>query len=152
MSVLTKHNQTIQHLAQQLRRWERTLGRSREEGELRSTGIAPLDDLLPDGGLHPGSLVECLSRNSGSGAETLAQKPLKEAYSDHRPLWMRFATNAGQKDSGTAVTSQTYVATQSGKKFHLPSCRTIQGRSTPKTFNTRAAALSELAPCLVCKP
>jgi len=28
----------------------------------------------------------------------LAQTPLKEAYSDHRPLWMRFKTNAGNFD------------------------------------------------------
>ena len=32
------------------------------------------------------------------GAETLSHDALKNAYSDHRPLWMRFKTNAGNYD------------------------------------------------------
>ena len=71
--------QTIHHLAKQLRRFERDQKQVtsnstkllRNKDRLISTGIAPLDALLPEGGLRPGSLVECLAVGRGSGAGTL---------------------------------------------------------------------------------
>jgi protein ImuA len=68
----TNHNQTVQHLAQQLRRFERTRGRGEQGNELLSTGIPALDDLLPERGIRRGTLIEWLSENAGGGAGTLA--------------------------------------------------------------------------------
>ncbi|MFQ5734843.1 MAG: ImuA family protein [Planctomycetaceae bacterium] len=63
---------TIQHLAQQLRRLERTAQSTQPEGERLSTGIPVLDDLLPERGIPPGTLIEWLSDGAGVGAGTLA--------------------------------------------------------------------------------
>jgi len=71
--------QTVQHLARQLRRLERDQKQVsshsakflRNKDRLISTGVAPLDVLLPEGGVRPGSLVECLAAGRGSGAGTL---------------------------------------------------------------------------------
>ena len=83
-------------------------------------------------------------------AVSLGHNDLKVAYSDHRPLWMCFRTNAGKKDGPAAPV--VYVGTKSGKKFHLPGCPTIKNRETPKTWTSREAAIAERGPCGVCKP
>ncbi len=83
MAGSTDRNQTIQHLAQQLRQWERAAGGRPLQNTLQTTGIAPLDDLLPGGGLPPGSLVECLSSNTGSGTQTLACIVAAHLLQDH---------------------------------------------------------------------
>lgn len=44
------------------------------------------------------------------GAEMLAHNDLKEAYSDHRPLWMRFQTNAGHADDPPGGVNLTPIA------------------------------------------
>ncbi|MBP89248.1 MAG: hypothetical protein CMJ64_21450 [Planctomycetaceae bacterium] len=62
---------TIQSLAEQLRRIERGQP-TRATSKLVSTGLSVLDDLLPDRGIQPGSIIEWLSPGPGSGAETLA--------------------------------------------------------------------------------
>ena len=72
------------------------------------------------------------------------------AYSDHRPLWVCLGTNTGHSDGDNAMVQ--YVGTKGGKKFHLPGCRTIQDRSTPKTWTNREEAIAERGPCGVCKP
>lgn len=59
----------IEQLSQQLRRFEHV---HRPAG-MRSTGIPPLDGLLPEGGLHAGTLTEWLTDDAGGGA-TLAFK------------------------------------------------------------------------------
>lgn len=92
-----------------------------------------------------------------AGADTLGQNALKEAYSDHRPLWMRFKTNAGQRDTvGTGpaqpAAASKFLATASGKKFHKPGCSTIQGKATPKEWTSREEASLTHGPCGVCKP
>jgi hypothetical protein len=53
---------------------------------LISTGSPPLDQLLPGGGLRPGSLVEYLSPGAGSGAGTLALAAAREACQDTHTL------------------------------------------------------------------
>lgn len=65
-------SQTIQQLAQQVRQLERRAGPAGRPGEVVSTGIAGLDELLPERGLLPGTLLEWLSEGGGSGAGTLA--------------------------------------------------------------------------------
>lgn len=62
---------TIQKLAEQLRRIEHSQPK-RAPARLVSTGLSVLDDLLPDGGIQPGSIIEWLSPGPGSGAATLA--------------------------------------------------------------------------------
>lgn len=64
--------QMIDDLSRKLRRWERFgVKRGRSE-RIVSTGIPPLDALLPEGGVPPGTIIECLSAATGSGSETLA--------------------------------------------------------------------------------
>jgi endonuclease/exonuclease/phosphatase family metal-dependent hydrolase len=94
-----------------------------------------------------------------SGADALSHYNLKIAYSDHRPLWMRFKTNTGDNDDGpggievtTPVDIPQYVATQHGKRFHRPNCRYVKGRQISKTWTDRDAAATELLPCGTCKP
>lgn len=64
--------QTIRQLARQIRRLERTTQPATQADRVLSTGIPPLDGLLPDQGFPPGTLVEWLSARPGSGAGTLA--------------------------------------------------------------------------------
>lgn len=64
-------SRTIQRLARQVRRFERS-DRSPSSAEVLSTGIAPLDDLLPSGGIPQGTLLELLTASEGSGTGTLA--------------------------------------------------------------------------------
>lgn len=92
-----------------------------------------------------------------SGADALVGNALKKAYSDHRPLWMRFRTDTGNLDNtpsgpGSWDADVTYVGTQHGKRFHLPSCSAVRGRATPKKWTSRDQALSERGPCRRCKP
>jgi len=62
---------TIQRLSVQLRRIEH--GRPiRVPSKWISTGLSVLDNLLPDRGIRPGSIIEWLSPYPGSGAGTLA--------------------------------------------------------------------------------
>jgi hypothetical protein len=62
----------IQDLRDQLRRVERSrVGQARIEQGI-STGIAALDDLLPEGSLRPGTIMECLTSGDGTGATSLA--------------------------------------------------------------------------------
>ena len=72
MSVSTNRRQTIQCLALQLRQLEQAGGRTEIGNTLLSTGVGPLDRLLPDGGVPPGTLIEWLSQGEGSGAGTIA--------------------------------------------------------------------------------
>lgn len=64
--------QTIDDLSRKLRQWERSTLPVRQPDDVLSTGLAPLDDLLPERGVPPGTLIEWLSTAEGSGAETLA--------------------------------------------------------------------------------
>ena len=65
-------DQTLQRLAEQLRRLERSCRRPQKTDALLSTGVPPLDALLPDGGVREGSLIEWLMQGEGSGGGTLA--------------------------------------------------------------------------------
>ena len=83
MSEIATRQQTIQHLAQQLRQVERTRHKPGTGRESLSTGITGLDRLLPERGLLPGTLVEWLSAGNGSGAGTLAFKVAAEMLPDN---------------------------------------------------------------------
>jgi endonuclease/exonuclease/phosphatase family metal-dependent hydrolase len=88
-----------------------------------------------------------------SGAEALNSNDLKSAYSDHRPLWMRFRTDLNHADGSSAAPATiTYVATAFGKKFHLPGCKSIANSTVATTWTSRAEALTTHGPCSVCKP
>lgn len=92
-----------------------------------------------------------------AGADELKHNDLKEAYSDHRPLWIRFKNNSGHSDStpegpASPTIDVTYVGTEDGKKFHLPGCRTIKNSTLTETWNSREDALDDRKPCGVCKP
>jgi protein ImuA len=62
----------IQNLRGQLWQFERSRGGPARIEQGISTGIAALDDLLPEGSLRPGTIMECLSAGDGTGAATLA--------------------------------------------------------------------------------
>ena len=66
----SRRTETVERLSRELRQWEQT--RRTAAPGVCSTGIPPLDELLPDGGLQPGMLIEWLAVRSGSGAGTLA--------------------------------------------------------------------------------
>jgi hypothetical protein len=51
-----------------------------------STGLSPIDQLLPDGGVRSGALIEWLSSGEGGGATTLALRAALQARSQNRPL------------------------------------------------------------------
>jgi protein ImuA len=68
---------TLQHLARQLDRLERTHRRpanaaGESEAAAVSTGVEAFDRLLPGNGLAGGTLIECFATGAGSGAGTLA--------------------------------------------------------------------------------
>lgn len=88
------------------------------------------------------------------GAKQLGPNDLKEEYSDHRPLWMRFATMTTNADGGGNVVApaQRFVATASGRKFHKPECPTVANSTVAVTWTDRGAAMATHGPCGVCKP
>lgn len=99
--------------------------------------------------------IVCFDEKGGPGYSEEAGKidghdKLKIAYSDHRPLWMRLSTDAGERDRVEAEAK--YVGTEGGRKFHRPGCRTIRGRAVPRKWTTPKEALVERGPCRVCKP
>jgi protein ImuA len=60
----------LQSLQRQVRQLEKT--RPAEQGQTYSTGCLPFNRLLPGGGWQPGTLVEWMTAQPGSGALTLA--------------------------------------------------------------------------------
>jgi protein ImuA len=70
-------DQLIDGLRQQLGRWGATL--ATEEATVFSCGAAAIDQLLPEGGLRHGMLIEWLSGFGGSGAATLGLLSAREA-------------------------------------------------------------------------
>lgn len=93
------------------------------------------------------------------GADEMEHNDLKEAYSDHRPLWMRFKTNAdcaddplGGVDLTPPAVLDEYVATRYGKCFHRPTCRFVQERQIYKRWRDRESAAAEMPACSVCAP
>jgi hypothetical protein len=62
--------QVVRRLAEELRSIEETV-RGREEQPIFSTGIAPLDRLLPDGGLRRGMLIEWLPAGDEDGGASI---------------------------------------------------------------------------------
>ena len=64
----------IQELRTDLRQMQRGLRLEAREKHSVSTGIVPLDDILPDRGLCPGTLSEWIAAEAGSGATTLAMQ------------------------------------------------------------------------------
>ncbi len=71
-----------------LRRKIARLERARRCGgeEVVSTGCGPLDELLPEGGLHRGALAEWLAAGEGTGSGTLALLCAREACRNGGPL------------------------------------------------------------------
>jgi hypothetical protein len=50
----------------------------------------------------------------------------------------------------TALPTDGFVT--NGATYHLPSCRTVQGRSGLELVSAEDAAARELTPCRVCRP
>lgn len=67
--------QIVRQLAERLQHWQ---GRN-AEATVVSTGIGPLDELLPERGYRRGSLVEWIAASPGSGATTLALHTASQA-------------------------------------------------------------------------
>lgn len=91
------------------------------------------------------------------GAEAMEHNDLKEAYSDHRPLWARFVIDAGDADTiieepEPAAEETLFVGTDSGRRFHLPTCWTIDESTITLEWTTLDDALADRRPCGVCKP
>ena len=68
--------QLVETLREQIARWEKT---RRPQEAAVSSGFAALDELLPGGGFHRGTLVEWLAAGDGSGAASLALLAAREA-------------------------------------------------------------------------
>jgi len=71
-----RSSEVVRRLKQQLRQWETM---QREPAEPICSGLPPLDRVLPEGGLLPGSLVEWIAELPGSGAATLALLAARQA-------------------------------------------------------------------------
>lgn len=84
MSPSAQTKQTIQQLAERLRAMEGA--RRPAEAAPISSGIEPLDRVLPEGGFHRGMLVEWLSAGDGAGAGTLALMAARAACREGGPL------------------------------------------------------------------
>lgn len=84
MSARTNSRQAIEQLAQKLSRLEKNGRRFQGPVERHSTGLVPLDNLLPEGGICPGTLMEWLSDGPGSGAGTLAFRIAAHLTGDNR--------------------------------------------------------------------
>lgn len=65
---------------------EQLHGAGRQDERAISTGCSPIDELLPQGGLLPGTLVEWLSEHPGSGAGMLAMMSARQACSEGKVL------------------------------------------------------------------
>jgi endonuclease/exonuclease/phosphatase family metal-dependent hydrolase len=92
-----------------------------------------------------------------AGANKLDHNTLKNLYSDHRPLWMRFKTTQTENLDETILDDtysvHSYYATPYGRKYHLHNCPTIRGKATPKTWKDKASAEDDsYTPCRICKP
>lgn len=76
---------------------------------------------------------------------------------DHRPLWFRFQTNTGNRDSAdlhspsTNVTT-TFLTTPHGRAFHLAGCKALRKSTDLKIWNSRAEVEAKYGPCSICKP
>lgn len=81
MPILPEISQKHADLAMQMRRFGRASEWSRTEAQSQPTGIEPLDDLLPNRGVEPGTLIEWLSDGTGTGAGTLAFSVLRHLLS-----------------------------------------------------------------------
>ena len=88
------------------------------------------------------------------GAEQLAHDDLKEAYSDHRPLYLKFRTDTGTPDRPTDPSpgGAMFVGTAAGKRFHLRDCWTIRDSEITEEWATSAEAEADRRPCGICKP
>lgn len=71
--------ETIQQLTQQLRQMEQSRQSSSDGDTLLTTGIEPLDRLLPEGGFRRGTIIEWLADGPGTGAATLALMTARQA-------------------------------------------------------------------------
>ena len=70
---------SVQELRADLRRFQRALRVETRDRRVVSTGIAALDDILPDRGLQRGALSEWIASERGSGAATLALQACRQA-------------------------------------------------------------------------
>src|SRR5688572_12999802 len=84
MTPSPSRSQLVGTLRRQLARKEGL--RLARDVEPLSTGVAALDELLPWGGLRPGSLVEYLPAGEASGAEMLALVAARGACREGRAL------------------------------------------------------------------
>ena len=89
-----------------------------------------------------------------TGADALSHNDLKEAYSDHRPLWIRFKTNASRADrAGAGPGTSEYVGTPGGEVFHAATCRYVRGKTNLVRWVVREDAIAaERRACRVCGP
>jgi hypothetical protein len=83
--------------------------------------------------------------------DRLSHDELKKAYSDHRPLWVRFDISTGTSD-GADEAAVSYVVTKYGKKFHHLDCPTIRGREFLNSWKLREEVENSYDPCGICKP
>ncbi|MEP0174598.1 MAG: hypothetical protein ABJH28_08440 [Paraglaciecola sp.] len=85
------------------------------------------------------------------GAEKLKHNDLKVAFSDHRPLWMRFNVSKAANADETQIAEQNFYTTPHGKRYHEKSCSTIQHSHGLKEWSNIEALVSQgFQPCKVC--
>jgi hypothetical protein len=75
---MSDRHRTIQELTRKLQRLRSSPPPAQECAPPVSTAVSGLDRLLPEGGLHPGMLVEWMAADSAGGAGTLAWKAAAE--------------------------------------------------------------------------
>jgi|GEM_PF-6821586 len=91
-----------------------------------------------------------------TGAEHLSHNDLKHAYSDHRPLWVRFRTDGAHADASGSdpldLEVARFVGTEHGSRFHLRDCRTIRNSTLTRFWFEANDAEVERGACRVCRP
>jgi hypothetical protein len=87
-----------------------------------------------------------------SGAEKLKHNPLKEQYSDHRPLWMRFkTTDIENSDKANDGETTKFVTSRYGKKYHVHSCSTLKNSNNLTSWGTIIELENNsYSPCKIC--
>lgn len=84
-------------------------------------------------------------------AEKLKHNDLKIAFSDHRPLWMRFNVSKAANADNMQIVERKFYTTLHGKRYHDKSCSTIQHSHSLKEWSDIESLASQgFKPCKVC--
>ena len=86
MIANARHSAVVEELRQRLRQMDRSQASSARAGALSSTGLAPLDVLLPSAAFRAGMIIEWVAEGAGTGAARLALPAALQALQDSGAL------------------------------------------------------------------